>query len=148
MFAAQDHRDTQLAPGARRAYRVDFPEQHTLTAELGVPVISRLCFDSDSIAASLAALTWVPGGASLMRAVDRFLPPLPGGDGWTVAVHTAGGAHRWATGRGQSRGTATMTAATVQRLLQGDVPPGVRQMHHLVTLEDVAKAGIDLGGRA
>jgi saccharopine dehydrogenase-like NADP-dependent oxidoreductase len=51
--------------GRRSLFLTDFSDQHALTRDLGVPVRTYLGVDSRLVTASLAALTWVPGGSRM-----------------------------------------------------------------------------------
>ncbi|WP_283137031.1 saccharopine dehydrogenase NADP-binding domain-containing protein [Rhizohabitans arisaemae] len=132
-------RKVRLTPelGVRRAYRVDFPEQHVLTAELGVPVTSRFCLDSAASGALFSLLTRIPGSRSLVTFADRFLPAsLPGSDAWSITVESRRGARIQVTGNGQSRATAAVTAQVARRLTRTETPAGLHRIHHLFTLAD------------
>ncbi|MBW8485679.1 saccharopine dehydrogenase [Actinomadura parmotrematis] len=125
--------------GRRRLYRLDFSDQHALSRDLGVPVRTYFGLDSRTATAALAALTWLPGASRAPRGVHP-----PGGDGWLLLARGHDGTVRWARGRGQSRGTAIVTAAAA-RLAPG-LPPGTRHLHHVLTLRDLpAHQGIELG---
>lgn len=118
--------------GWRSAYRVDFPEQHVLTRELGVPVVHRLCFDVRLAGPVLTALTRVPGAARLLSGLDRYLPHrLPGTDRWVAQAWCDGNARR-ASGRSQSSATALVTAAATLRL--ATTVPGVWHLHEVSRL--------------
>ncbi|MGH3715610.1 MAG: hypothetical protein ACRDT4_19445 [Micromonosporaceae bacterium] len=118
--------DTALAAGRDP----DFSDQHTLSRELGVPVRTYFGLDSRLGTAALGVLTWVPGARRLPHDV-----PLPGGDGWLMLARGAGGTSRWLRGHGQSEGTALAARAAV------GLDPGVRHLHHVLTLDDVAVDG-------
>ncbi|NKS33286.1 sugar nucleotide-binding protein [Rhodococcus hoagii] len=94
------------------AVRADFADQHVLTAGLGVPVRTYLRMDSRIATLGLATLTWVPALRS--SAPTRMW----GSDRWIALARNADGASRWATGRGQSEGTAAITAWAVARLAE------------------------------
>jgi hypothetical protein len=113
----------------RRLLRADFSDQHTLTRDLGVPVRTHFGLDSRVATAALAALTRVPGG----RHAPRGLHP-PGGDAWIVMAR-ADGRRRWATGHGQSRATAIITAEAAR--VAGRAGAGVHHLHRLLTLDDL-----------
>lgn len=113
----------------RRLLRVDFSDQHTLTRDLGVPVRTHFGLDSRIATLALAGLTRVPGGRHAPRGLH-----LPGGDAWIVLARTDGRS-RWATGRGQSRGTAAI-AAEAARACCG-AAAGVHHLHQLISLADL-----------
>ena len=78
-------------PGTRRLYRADFSDQHVLTRDLGVAVRSYFGLDSRAATATLAALTWVPGGSHVPQGLH-----LPGGDRWLALARSEDGTTRWA----------------------------------------------------
>lgn len=119
--------------GRRSLFRTDFSDQHTLTRDLGVPVRTYLGMDSRLVTASLAALTWVPGGSRLPRGIQ-----LPGSTRWLILARAPDGATRWAHGLGQSHATAVMavTAAHAATAL----PAGVHHLHQVLTLAGVPTA--------
>lgn len=122
--------------GWRRAYRVDFPEQHVLSRELGVPVVHRLCFDIRLAGPVLTALTRVPGAARLLTRLDRYLPHrLPGSDRWVAQAWCDGNARR-ASGRSQSLATALVAAAATMRL--GSTVPGAWHLHEVSRLGELS----------
>jgi NAD(P)-dependent dehydrogenase (short-subunit alcohol dehydrogenase family) len=116
--------------GCRRAYRADFSDQHALSRDLGVPVRTYFGLDSRLATATLAFLTWLPGGSRVPRGLS-----FPGTDRWLALARGIDGTMRWASGRGQSRATASM-AALATRAAVG-LPSGVHHLHHVLTLADV-----------
>jgi hypothetical protein len=135
--------------GRRRAYAFPFSDQHTLSTTLGVPVTTRLCFDSALLTGLLFSVR-ATGFFSLVRRVggDRLLSAALSGlrigtDRFLVhAVATGGDGERvWyaAGGHQESRATAIVTAHVARRLYHGGLPSGV---HHLDQLVD-AKAFLD-----
>jgi hypothetical protein len=94
------------------AVRADFADQHALTSSLGVPVRTHLRMDSRIATLGLATLTWVPALRSV--APSRMW----GSDRWIVLARNVDGAAQWATGHGQSEGTAAITAWAVRRLAE------------------------------
>lgn len=119
--------------GWRSLFRTDFSDQHALTRDLGVPVRTYLGMDSRLVTASLAALTWVPGGSRMPRGIQ-----LPGSARWLILARAPDGATRWAHGLGQSHATAVM-AVTAARAA-GALPAGVHHLHRVLTLAGVPTA--------
>ncbi|MGW0251816.1 saccharopine dehydrogenase NADP-binding domain-containing protein [Nocardia goodfellowii] len=117
--------------GRRRMYRADFSDQHTLTRELGVPVHTYFAVDSRLATVGLAALTWLPGAAHMPRGLH-----FPGTDQWMVLARPDSGPARWARGRNQSRATALLAVEAVRRAR--NCGAGVRPLHQLMTLSDLA----------
>ncbi|MEV6280408.1 NAD-dependent epimerase/dehydratase family protein [Nocardia sp. NPDC051832] len=125
--------------GRRRMYRADFSDQHTLTRELGVPVRTYFAVDSRLATAGLAAMTWLPGAAKLPRGLH-----FPGTDEWLVLARPRSGPARWVRGRNQSRATALLAAVAVRRAR--DCAAGVRPLHQLMELSELAGAAdLELG---
>ncbi|MFW5419820.1 saccharopine dehydrogenase [Nocardiopsis sp. CNT-189] len=130
--------------GRRRLYRADFSDQHTLTRDLGLPVRTRFGLDSRAATAALAGLTRLP-------AALRLRPPaglhLPGSDAWALLAEADTGAALLATGRGQSEGTAALTALAAEAAPA--LPPGVHHLHRVLSLADAAALpGIEVRHRA
>lgn len=126
--------------GVRTAHPFPFSDQVALRARLGVPVTTRLTFDSRALtAAAFAARPLIRRlpRAALARAATRA---HVGTDRWAIAVTATASDGRstraTATGRRQSHATAVITAHAVRRLLAGAVAPGA---HHIDVL-DVAAA--------
>ncbi|WP_017623084.1 hypothetical protein [Nocardiopsis chromatogenes] len=118
--------------GRRRLYRADFSDQHTLTRDLGVPVRTWFGLDSRAATVALAALTRVP--AALRPRIPAGLP-LPGSDVWTLSAQAEHGSVH-ASGRGQSRGTAGVTALAAE--VAAGLEPGVHHLHRVLSLADAA----------
>ncbi|QFG24383.1 saccharopine dehydrogenase [Actinomadura sp. WMMB 499] len=124
--------------GRRRLRRLDFSDQHTLSRDLGTRVRTYFGLDSRPASAALAVLTWIPGGSR----APRGLHP-PGGDEWLLLARGSDGTTRWARGRGQSHGTAIMTAVAA-RAAPG-LPPGTHHLHRVLALGDLpADQGIEI----
>ncbi|MFE0027485.1 hypothetical protein [Amycolatopsis sp. NPDC059021] len=126
--------------GTRRLYRADFSDQHTLTAEFGVPVRTYFGLDSRLATSGLAALTWAPplGRLKSVRGMH-----FPGSDRWLALAQAADGRTRWAAGRSQARGTGVIAAATARAAM--DLPPGVHHGHRVLNLGTVPDRVIELG---
>lgn len=120
--------------GRRRLLRADFSDQHTLTRDLGVPVRTYFGLDSRLGTSALAALTYVPGSASLTRRLH-----LPGRDRWLALARGADGTLRWAEGRPQAHATAALAALAAR--LAPTLAPGVHHLHHVIALADVPTDG-------
>lgn len=118
--------------GRRRLYRADFSDQHTLTRDLGAPVRTWFGLDSRAATAALVALTRVP--AALRPRIPAGLH-LPGSDAWTLLARSAHGSV-YASGRGQSRGTAGVTALAAEVAV--GLEAGVHHLHRVLSLADVA----------
>jgi saccharopine dehydrogenase-like NADP-dependent oxidoreductase len=116
--------------GRRRLLRADFSEQHTLTRDLGVAVRTHFGLNSRLATASLAGLTWIPGGSGLSRHLH-----LPGSDRWLALARGADGTIRWASGRPQAHATATLTVLAVRAMPR--LGPGVHHLHRVVSIDDV-----------
>ncbi|NKY88610.1 saccharopine dehydrogenase [Nocardia veterana] len=122
----------------RRLVRLDFSDQHTLTAELNVPVRTYFGLDARWASAALAIATWLPGASKVPRGVH-----LPGTDRWIVLARGRDGTTRWARGQGQSRATALIAALAAERAPAG--PLGVQPLHHVLGLADLPADEIVLG---
>lgn len=116
--------------GRRQLPRADFSDQHTLTRDLGVPVRTHFGLDSRLGTAALAALTYVPGSASLTRRLH-----LPGSDRWLALARGASDTLRWAEGRSQAHATAAIAAFAAR--LTPTLSAGVHHLHRVVGLADV-----------
>jgi saccharopine dehydrogenase-like NADP-dependent oxidoreductase len=116
--------------GRRRLYRLDFCDQHTLSRDLGVRVRTYFGLDSRLATLALAALTRVPGASRAPRGLH-----VPGSDRWLVLARSADGTTRHALGRGQSEGSAAVTA-TAARLAPG-LPPGTHHLHQVLQLHQL-----------
>jgi saccharopine dehydrogenase-like protein len=150
-LVAPHRRDTRVARpgrarvslpgfGTRTAYPFPFSDQHTLTETLGVPTVTRLCFDSALLTnlvfglqatramalvgrlGAKGALTWLFSRVHLGS--DRFVVHAAASDGdRTVACAT--------TGRQEARVTGII-AAHVARQLASGAAPGARHLDQLV----------------
>ncbi len=116
--------------GRRRLPRADFSDQHTLTRDLGVPVRTHFGLDSRLATAALAALTRIPGSASLTRRLH-----LPGSDRWLALARGADGTIRWAQGHPQAHATAAL--AVLAARITPTLAAGVHHLHQVATLDDV-----------
>lgn len=134
-------RTLELPAGPRRLYRADFCDQHTLTRDLDRPVRTYLGLDSARATLALSLLARLPGVGALHGV--RRVPHLPGTDAWAL-VAASGGHRRWARGRGQSRGTAQVTAWAAA--LTEHLPAGVHHLHGVAALADLPLLeGVTLG---
>lgn len=125
--------------GRRRLYRADYSDQHTLTRDLGVPVRTYFGLDSRLATTALAALTWAPATGRLTQRLH-----VPGSDRWLVLARGADGTARYATGHGQSHGTAVLAAVAAQAVR--GLPAGVHHLHQVCSLADVPSGrDVDLG---
>ena len=96
--------------------------------------------DSRAATATLAALTWVPGGSHAPQGLH-----LPGGDRWLALARSEDGTTRWARGRLQSHATAVLAVAAARRAVE--LPAGVHHLHGVMDIADVpADAGIEVAG--
>ncbi|WP_026119147.1 saccharopine dehydrogenase family protein [Nocardiopsis ganjiahuensis] len=124
--------------GRRRLFRADFSDQHTLTRDLGRPVRTHLGLDSAPATWALSLFGRLPGAGALRR-----VPHLPGSEEWALVAASAG-RRRWARGRGQSRGTAAVTAWATT--LTENLSAGVHHLHGVSALTDLPPLdGIELG---
>ncbi|MDN5853445.1 MAG: hypothetical protein L0K86_11485 [Actinomycetia bacterium] len=112
----------------------DFAEQHALTRDLGVPVISRCALDPPLLAAVTAHAARVPGLRRALAATAPTAARLTRRD-WWVAAAVADGTTTWATGRRQSTASAVVAAWAVHGLLEHRFPPGVHDLHHVTDLD-------------
>ncbi|HEX6682013.1 MAG TPA: saccharopine dehydrogenase NADP-binding domain-containing protein [Candidatus Limnocylindrales bacterium] len=131
--------------GRRRTHAFAFSDQHTLTSTLGIPVTTRICFDSAMLtrilfslrAAGFFALVRRLGGNNILHAaLTRW---RAGTDRFVIHAAANGAAEKriWfaAAGRQECRATAIFTAQVVRRLLRAGMPPGVRHIDQLVEAE-------------
>jgi saccharopine dehydrogenase-like NADP-dependent oxidoreductase len=126
--------------GRRRLYRADFSDQHVLTRDLGVGVRTYFGLDSRAATATLATLTWLPGGSHAPQGLH-----LPGGDRWQALARSEDGTTRWAQGRLQSHATAVLAAAAARRAVE--LPAGVHHLHQVMGLADIpGDSGIEIAG--
>jgi len=128
--------------GVRTAYPFPFSDQLTLTRTLGIPVTTRVCFDSAAVTAALFGLRRAGVVRSLHRAgATRLLAAatsrLPlGGDRFVVhaAAGDGSGVATWAavTGRQECRATGVLAAHVADLLLRRPPPAGVRHIDEVV----------------
>jgi hypothetical protein len=138
--------------GVRTAHPFPFADQHALHASLGIPVTTRLCFDSRALTAAAFALR--PALRRLPRdAVARVATRTRvGSDRYAVTVTASAPDGRTvdarATGHRQSHATAVVAAHVVRELRAGSVPPGAHHIDQAVdvptALAEVAGAGVTL----
>jgi Saccharopine dehydrogenase NADP binding domain len=139
--------------GARVAHPFPFADQAALRSTLGIPVTTRLCFDSRLVTAAAFALR--PGLGRLPRRARRAVTRAAahthlGDDRWAVHVTATAPGGRTATahasGRRQSHATAVVTAHVVRELRASAVPPGAHPIDEAVALGkalvEVEAAGI------
>lgn len=128
---------------SRRVYRFAFPDQHTLSQTLGVPVSSWFCLTSPAATGLLAGFVRL-GGARwvrrprVRRAVIGALRGVHlGSDRWRVGVQAEGptSAAAVAEGRRQGLTTAAVAALTCLHVLEGRMPPGVWHLDQVHTLD-------------
>lgn len=136
-------RRVELPPfGPRTAYWFPFSDQYTLTRSLGIPVTTRLCFDSAALTATVfgartAGLFTLARRTGISDLLTRILSRLRlGTDRFVVhaKASSATGEHISiaATGRQECRATAVVTAYAARLLYQGGVPTGVHHLDRLV----------------
>jgi saccharopine dehydrogenase-like NADP-dependent oxidoreductase len=128
--------------GLRTAYPFPFSDQDTLTAELGLPVTTRLCFESALATAAVFGLRATRAFELLdrvgaRRLVDASLAGVRLGSDRFVVHAQASDEHgrravAAATGRGECRATATVAARVAARLAAGAARPGVWHLDELV----------------
>ncbi len=137
--------------GRRTVHPFPFSDQHTLTRTLGIPVTTRVCFDSAAVTAALFGLR----ATGVLRVLDRLgasaaqasasalaaastrlrvgggrfviLACAPVGDGARVASAI--------TGRQECRATAMVTALVVEQLLRQPPPAGVWPIDQVVAAD-------------
>jgi hypothetical protein len=134
-----DRRRADLPAGfGRRTLRwADFAEQHVLSRELGVPVVSRAALDPALLGVLATAAARAPGAGRLLPASAGLVPLLTRRAWWLVAAQLEDGTSAWATGRGQSEATAVVVAWAVRELLAGRLPAGTHDLHHVTDLDAV-----------
>ena len=120
--------------GHHTARWVDFAEQHALTRDLGVPVISRCALDPPLLAAVTARAARVPGLRRALAASAATAAQLTRRDWWVAAARTADSTTVWATGRRQSDASAVVATWAVHQLIERRLPPGVHDLHHVTDL--------------
>lgn len=130
-----DRRRVELPDGSRRAMvRVNFPDQHLLTAALGHPVRTWFATGDSFTTAVFGALTRV-------RAAGRIPGTFhfPGSDGWLVFARAGQGGQQacsWATGHTQTPSITRILAAVARRA--PTLSPGLHRVQDLLTLSDLA----------
>ncbi|MFY1673467.1 saccharopine dehydrogenase family protein [Plantactinospora sp. WMMB334] len=131
--------------GRRTVHWFPFSDQSTLTATLGVPVTTRICFDSRAVTAVAFGLRAAGFFAALCRlgatplrtralsrlgtGTDRFAVQATaiGPDGERVCGAV--------TGRQECRATGIVTAQVARRVYLGRTPAGVRHIDQFVDAE-------------
>ncbi|MDG4830152.1 saccharopine dehydrogenase NADP-binding domain-containing protein [Solwaraspora sp. WMMD1047] len=124
--------------GRRTTHPFPFSDQYTLRRTLGVPVTTRLCFDSAALTAAVFALRRGPALRLLRRpgvagAVSAAMARLRlGSDGFAVRATARAADGRLAayalTGRGEARVTGVVAALVARHLHGGGAPAGVRHL--------------------
>jgi saccharopine dehydrogenase-like NADP-dependent oxidoreductase len=128
--------------GRRTAYPFPFSDQDTLTAALGIPVTTRLCFESALVTAAVFGLR-ATGTFELLdrigarRLVDASLAGVRlGSDRFVVHAQASDEHGRRAvattTGHGECRATAAVAARVAMHLAAGAARPGVWHIDELV----------------
>ncbi|SHK59434.1 Saccharopine dehydrogenase NADP binding domain-containing protein [Pseudonocardia thermophila] len=127
--------------GVRSAYPFPFSDQHTLAAHLGIPVTTRLCFDSAVLTGAAFALR-TAGVLRLLRGSTgrRMLTSALhrvrlGSDDVVVHVTATRGAETlsWAArGRDTSQVTGLITALTAHHVITAGPAPGVVHLEDLI----------------
>jgi saccharopine dehydrogenase (NAD+, L-lysine forming) len=127
--------------GGRRAYWIDFADQHVLQRTMGVPAASRLTFDSRPISALLFKLGSIFRDNGLMTQFSiRLSPILSFGSDTYVALAEARGTKdgRKANavsrffGRNEANATAHVAAITARSVLERDLGKGVYHIHQVL----------------
>jgi hypothetical protein len=128
--------------GRRTAHPFPFSDQYTLRRTLGVPVTTRLCFDSAALTAAVFALRRGPALRLLRRpgvagAISAAMARLRfGSDGFAVRATARAADGRWTayalTGRGEARVTGVVAALVARQLLGGGAPAGVRHLDQFI----------------
>lgn len=121
--------------------RADFPDQQTLTRDLGVPVTTNYGFTSTATTLAVAAATRIPGAGTLLGRIAQNTPRPTGTGPWLITAETTRRS-AWATGTGQARGTAAIAQLAVDRLAAGSLKPGVHTLDQMMTLDDQTLAGL------
>lgn len=128
--------------GRRIAYPFPFADQHTLTRTLGIPVTTRVCFDSAAVTSVLFGLR----AAGLFRIIDRLGATGAlvagsgklrlGGDRFVVhaaAVDRTGACVASAvSGRQECRATGVVAAQVAEQLVRQPAEPGVWHIDQVV----------------
>lgn len=127
--------------GRRTAHPFPFSDQDVLTADLGVAVTTRLCFDSRAVTAAAfgaqrRGILPLLHRRGLTARLDGLLGRLAFGDDrfvLHVAAANAAGERvvRALCGRGEARATGIVTAAAVRLVGGGSLAPGVHHLHQV-----------------
>jgi NAD(P)-dependent dehydrogenase (short-subunit alcohol dehydrogenase family) len=132
--------------GVRTAYPFPFSDQHILARALGIPVTTRVCFDSAAVTAALFGLRRAgivrglhrAGAGRLLTAAATRLPV--GSDRFVVhaAAVDGSGAGTWSavTGRRECRATGVVAAHVADLLLRRPPPPGVHHIDDVLAAEE------------
>jgi saccharopine dehydrogenase-like NADP-dependent oxidoreductase len=155
--APRDDAQVDFGPdfGIRKAYFMDFSDQHALTRTMpGVKAITRVTYDSAVIASTLF---WVghtfAGNKTIERLVARasHLPTF-GSDKCVLSVTASGTRNGQPTkqtahffGQREAAVTAAVAALMAQEILSGNVPPGVHHSHQVIAPEAILPHLTELG---
>lgn len=133
--------------GRRRLHPFDFSDQHTLSRTLGIPVRSRVGFDSSALTAAVFALRTAgvlapfrgERGRAALRAV--FSRARAGAPRFVVQAEAsdARGRRAWAatSGEQEARATGVVAAHVMRSVLEGALPGGVLHVHELPGWRDL-----------
>lgn len=147
--AAQDDAIVDFGPdfGRRRAYFMDFADQHVLMRTMaGVKAVTRVAYDS---ALLTNALFWIgrrfAGNQWMQKLIERMSHmPTFGSDKCVLTVTARGRlrnqpvlrtAHFF--GQQEAAVTAAMAVATTQDLISGMIEPGIHHAHETLDAEAV-----------
>lgn len=134
--------------GRRLVAQADFPDQHILTNELAVPVVTTYGFTSTATTLLFAAASRLPGGPSALTRVSNSLPRPTGSGPWLITAVTAA-ATAWATGVGQAKGTAVLASLAAAHLATVDtIEPGITYLHKTLVLDPETLAALSAHGIA
>lgn len=146
-------RVTRVLPGLGTSwlYRVDFSDQHVLTADLHRRFVTYHGPDSRLAGAVMAVAARAPAGGRVLRAVEPVVPwSLLGSDRWVVAAGVDGAIDHWAGGRNQSRASGVVAALATLAVLE-DPSPGTTHLHQRTSLAALApelkRHDIEVGSR-
>lgn len=141
-------RVTVLGVGERVVHPLGFSDQTTLARRLGLPVTTRIAFESAGATEALFALRRAGvfqlvrgrGGALLRRAVR---PVRFGTDRFVIQADAVG--PRASTtlavaGHGESRSTGIVAAHVARRLVEGGAPTGVAHLDDLVATDELLRS--------
>jgi hypothetical protein len=120
--------------GRRTLRWADFAEQHVLSRDLGVPVISRAALDPPSLGLLATAAARTPGLQRVLPSAAGLVPTLTRREWWLATARLDDGTSAWATGRRQNEATATVAAWAVHELLADRFPPGAHDLHRVADL--------------